>query len=271
MPPHLLTLPREIRNNIYQHRHRKVETVCLVDNVAEDEHLYQINGGIMEIQVSVEQAPLVDVMLIHSQIYAEYRESITFKNYSVAFKVEQDAHLVRPLNQVTIRACRTDLHRNIISECYFRNSYLPIKFKQSILRAEGMRHLSIVYRKGYQAFETVTEEEQLLFESLQDTYEGQKEPSPPPGMTLIQTGNGDAFETCECPADQILRRHRFYFFSFASRSGDECFWAPEHILAIWPLLRGGKALKDILSENPGISEQELDSIAMQCLSKMALW
>jgi hypothetical protein len=134
-----------------------------------------------------------------------------------------------------------------------------------------MRHLNIVHRKGYQAFETVTEEEQLLFESLQDTYEGQKGPPPPPGMTLIQTGNGDAFGTCEYSADHILRRHRFYFFSFASHSGDERYWAIEHILAIWPLLRGGKALKDILSENPGISEQELDSIAMQRLSKMALW
>ena len=70
MAPHLLTIPREIRNNIYDYLFHRVYTVCLNDDLGVDNYK-DGDDKVLEIQVVVDPAPLVDVMLIHPRIYEE--------------------------------------------------------------------------------------------------------------------------------------------------------------------------------------------------------
>ena len=72
MAPHLLTMPREIRNHIYEHIHHKVKIV-----VYEKLLLYRIR---------VQQAPYVGLFLTHSRLRDEYTESKVFTNLSASFE-----------------------------------------------------------------------------------------------------------------------------------------------------------------------------------------
>ncbi|KAF3034439.1 hypothetical protein E8E11_003220 [Didymella keratinophila] len=66
MAPHLFTLPRELRDNIYQYLHRDLEKGYLVD----------FEGvRAQEAKVRIERAPLSSALLVHSRLYAEYQEN----------------------------------------------------------------------------------------------------------------------------------------------------------------------------------------------------
>jgi hypothetical protein len=71
-PPHLLTLPREIRNHIYSYLHKEVD-------VHNECNPYP-GPSILDVRVRLENAPYTSVLLINSQIYHEYREADCFRN-----------------------------------------------------------------------------------------------------------------------------------------------------------------------------------------------
>ena len=64
--PHLMTLPREVRDNIYSYLRHKV--MLRVPT----EHRTQA--------LQVKNAPIVAVLLTHSQLYHEYKDADCFKN-----------------------------------------------------------------------------------------------------------------------------------------------------------------------------------------------
>jgi hypothetical protein len=278
MAPHLLNLPREIRNNIYRYLHHPVEADCLVDEVVVDGLLWKDEGvpGILEIQVTVEQAPIVDVMLVHSRIYEEYRESLMFKNYSATFKIAHMPNLVRPLNRLltsTLGPILPHLSRaTLLFERNPENSLIFDKFETSIFRKQGLRSLNIVARKQHNPMplETVHNAERSFSEYLSKKYDGQASPAPPPGMVLIQTGRGAGFDSCGCWIDHIVTHYSFRISSYASRSGDECYWTPEVILAFYPLRRASMTLEGWLLRYPDISAIDAPRLAMR-LSNMPLW
>lgn len=77
-PPRLLTLPREIRNIIYDFLSREID-------------LRTINelGGVATV-VHITNAPCVEVLLTHSRLHDEYLEAECFRNLSAAVsRVEQ--------------------------------------------------------------------------------------------------------------------------------------------------------------------------------------
>ena len=278
MAPHLLTIPREIRNNIYDYLFHRVYTVCLNDDLGVDNYK-DGDDKVLEIQVVVDPAPLVDVMLIHPRIYEEYRESTMFKGgYTAAFLIGSAAHLVVPLNrQLTssLGPLLPHLRHTILT--YERNDEIACmvgKFKESILRAQGMRSLRIAHRKIYprNTFETIAQAERHYSEAPQKVgvkFQEDDFTPPPPGMTLIQKGLAAGFDTCSCSPDHVNKHKVFGFEAFAACSGDEDYWTPEDILNLWPLLRDGLPYRYYLSNNT--SEQELNSIAMQRLRKLGFW
>jgi hypothetical protein len=278
MAPHLLTLPREIRNNIYQYLHHPVETDCLVDEVVVDGLLWKDEGapGILEIQVTVEQAPIVNVMLVHSRIYEEYRESLMFKNYSATFKVAHMANLVRPLNRLLTSSLGPILphlsRATFLFERNPENRFIFDKFETSILRKQGLRSLNIVVRKRHNAMplETVNDAERAFAEYASIKYQGQAAPAPPPGMTLIQTGRGASWDACGCWIDHIVAHYSYRISSYASRSGDEYYWTPEVVLAFYPRRRASMTLEDWLSKYPNMSAVNFPNLAMS-LGNMPLW
>lgn len=69
--PHLLTLPREVRNIIYEHLTREIEL----------RSVSQIGG--VRIAVSLINAPHINLLLTHPQLHDEYKESSAFVNLRV--------------------------------------------------------------------------------------------------------------------------------------------------------------------------------------------
>ena len=265
---------------IYEYLHHPIEVDCLVDEVVVDDHTFGDNG-VSEIRVKVEQAPITDVMLVHSRFYEEYHESIMFKNYSATFKIAQVTALVRPLKRQLISSLGPILpHLRHVTlsfdhdpDHYPKQAYILDKFRATILKKQGMRSFNLVFRMTHYQMpgETVDDIEDMLPDFLlTDKFEGTPAVPPPPGMTLIQMGRGAAFSTCGHRSENIDGHYNFRVNAFASRSGDECYWTPESVLALYPLARGRKTLETILLENPGIPAQERVSTSMR-LSKMALW
>ena len=302
MAPHLLTLPREIRDNIYQYLHHRVQLTCLVDEDGEkddesdtdddesdtddeeadtdDDEAYVDYDKVLEIQVTVDSAPIVDVMLVHTQIYEEYRESILFKNYSATFMFAPAApHMVLPLNRQLTSSLGPILphlrHATLLFESNTKNALVINYFVKKLRRVQGMRSLIAAYRKSYPFLPspllTVTDVEREYLNVLKQKYEVYQTETPPPGMTLIQQGRGAGFNACDCGLDHFQGHCSFHFQVFASRSGDERYLEPEDLLSVWPLLRGGRSFDDYLSVNPNMTEQELNSVAMQRLRKLPLW
>jgi hypothetical protein len=66
--PHLLTLPREIRDMIYTHLHHRVS--LRVQNEYQVQHMV------------IEKAPIAAVLSTHPQLYHEYKDADCFKNLS---------------------------------------------------------------------------------------------------------------------------------------------------------------------------------------------
>lgn len=65
---HLLTIPREIRNQIYNYLHKSIELRTVE------------SFGTTKVIAGIPNAPLMSVLLTHSQLHDEYRESDPFKN-----------------------------------------------------------------------------------------------------------------------------------------------------------------------------------------------
>ena len=327
MAPHLLTLPREIRDNIYQYLHHRVQLTCLVDEDGEkdddpdtddedpdtdddesdaddedddesdtdddesdtdDDEADVDDDKVLEIQVTVDRAPIVDVMLVHPRIYEEYRESILFKNYSATFNATAAPHMVLPLNRQLTSSLGPILphlrHATLLFERNTKNALMINYFARKLYRVQGMRSFTAAYRKSHRfsprTVLTVADVERCYLDVLPQKYEGYRTETPPPGMTLIQQGRACGFNACGCGFDHFqcycgldhLQGHcSFYFQVFASRSGDERYLEQEDVLSVWPLLRGGRSFDHYLSMNPNMTELELNSVAMQRLRKMPLW
>ena len=91
--PHLLTLPREIRDNIYKHLHHRLD-LRSIDKL-----------GTVQVIVTLENAPCVDIMLVHSQMRDEYLQSDSFKNLSASI-------LGLRVSESGIRWSASDAHAN---------------------------------------------------------------------------------------------------------------------------------------------------------------
>jgi hypothetical protein len=70
--PHLLTLPREIRDSIYSHLRHEVVLRCQYESL------------------QLQNAPIVAVLLTHSQLYHEYKETDYYKNLSCKLCWQKD-------------------------------------------------------------------------------------------------------------------------------------------------------------------------------------
>jgi hypothetical protein len=70
--PHLLTVPREIRDQIYSHLHRKIQL-----------HHTPLRDVALRIDVSLKNTPLISVLLMHPRLRAEYTQSPSFKKLSL--------------------------------------------------------------------------------------------------------------------------------------------------------------------------------------------
>ena len=70
--PHLLTIPREIRNEIYSYLHQRITF---------QDRLYRklTDGRNLDAVFCFENAPLINVLLTHSRLYDEYKESDCFR------------------------------------------------------------------------------------------------------------------------------------------------------------------------------------------------
>jgi hypothetical protein len=123
-PPHLLTLPREIRNDIYSYLHKEV----VVHNAGTS------YPSILDVQVRLENVPYMSVLLINSQIYQEYREADCFRNLSA--QVDMDLKLrywlrgpvmVRELKLSALSFVRhvTIVHKRCIGLGMMRHVALP--------------------------------------------------------------------------------------------------------------------------------------------------
>lgn len=77
-PPHLHTLPREIRNQIYSYLHKEVVVHT------------QRSPSVFVVQLRLENVPYMSVLLINSQIYHEYREADCFRNLAAHFNLSLD-------------------------------------------------------------------------------------------------------------------------------------------------------------------------------------
>lgn len=77
-PPHLLTLPREIRNQIYSYLHKEV----VVHTRREP--------SVSVVQLRLENMPYMSVLLINSQIYYEYREADCVRNLAARIDLSFD-------------------------------------------------------------------------------------------------------------------------------------------------------------------------------------
>jgi hypothetical protein len=81
--PHLLTLPREVRDEIYSYLHHTLEMEVKL-SVAEQEY-----GFYEPAAVHLENAPYLAVLCTHSRMYEEYNESC-FKNLSMCIQSRWD-------------------------------------------------------------------------------------------------------------------------------------------------------------------------------------
>ncbi|KAH7408735.1 hypothetical protein DE146DRAFT_629625 [Phaeosphaeria sp. MPI-PUGE-AT-0046c] len=79
----LLTLPRELRNEIYKYLHKTTDTE---DNMGD----IQDHMSTFRIEVHTENAPLSNVLLVNTQIHAEYLESDCFVNLRATVKCFND-------------------------------------------------------------------------------------------------------------------------------------------------------------------------------------
>ena len=101
--PHLLTLPREIRDNIYEYLHRTIRPGSL--NISSTQTLHLV----------LKNAPYPAVLRVHSQLYQEYLEADCFRNLEAEITLLYDyfpSHLqdeqwaisaLAPVHHITIR------------------------------------------------------------------------------------------------------------------------------------------------------------------------
>jgi hypothetical protein len=75
--PHLLTIPREIRDNIYKYLHRELR-ICTA--LLESDHDPPI--------VSIMNAPYLSVLLVHSRLYEEYKECASFRSSTAEIRIK---------------------------------------------------------------------------------------------------------------------------------------------------------------------------------------
>lgn len=73
MPTHLLTIPREIRDNIYSHLHQPV--TC--------NWTWEQSGRSYEISMQINNAPLFDVFFVNRQLYDEYSDHSRVQGYNI--------------------------------------------------------------------------------------------------------------------------------------------------------------------------------------------
>jgi hypothetical protein len=85
--PHLLTLPREIRNIIYSYAH---EPAFVTVNKAEDKP-YEEEGGTplnkTPFTVEIVNAPCFNLLLAHPRLEAEYKEEKAWKAFTVRVEI----------------------------------------------------------------------------------------------------------------------------------------------------------------------------------------
>ncbi len=78
-PPHLLTLPREVRNNIYNHLYRAVKIPWRFETtIARRRESH-------DLEIQVDNFPLIGVLLTCHRLHNEYLESLDHLSISIRF------------------------------------------------------------------------------------------------------------------------------------------------------------------------------------------
>jgi hypothetical protein len=101
--PHLLTIPREIRNEIYSYLHQRI--------TFQDHILMKLfDGRSLDATLCFENAPLISVLLTHSRLYDEYKEPDCFRIPSAVLYAFYNDHL-RGFASCSMRNVLTTLAR----------------------------------------------------------------------------------------------------------------------------------------------------------------
>lgn len=109
--PHLLTLPREIRNIIYSYAH---EPAFVTVNKAEDKP-YEEEGGTplnkTPFTVEIVNAPCFNLLLAHPRLEAEYKEEKAWKAFTVRVEINWEEWVRAKWNPDSVE--RSSLTRNL--------------------------------------------------------------------------------------------------------------------------------------------------------------
>ena len=135
-PPHLLSLPREIRNQIYSYLHKEMK----VHNERESTR-FNVH------EVRLENAPYTSVLLVNSKIYHKYREAACFRELAAVVNIgtsvwKDSAVSVKELDPSALSLVR---HVTIVDKLFYQKKLERIekyiRARMPILRT--VRHLSV--------------------------------------------------------------------------------------------------------------------------------
>lgn len=121
----LLSLPRELRDQIYNYLHEKIALrwYYVPSNFPESQGLNPIYD------IQIEQAPLISVLLTHSRLKEEYVESVIFKRLSATLRLQStkqnllyfpnsdDQSFVRHPECKAGQLLRRITHLNVLVDC----------------------------------------------------------------------------------------------------------------------------------------------------------
>ena len=141
--PHLLTLPREIRNMIYSYVHEPA--FVTVDEVGDKP--YEEHGGTplnkTPFTVEIVNAPCFNLLLAHPRLEAEYKEEKAWKAFSVCVRInwEEWAHAKSGPDSVE-HPCLTRHLKGSWREACAHAIYLTVKvtFAEGYFSQEGIQH-----------------------------------------------------------------------------------------------------------------------------------
>ncbi|KAJ8112735.1 hypothetical protein OPT61_g4966 [Boeremia exigua] len=185
--PHLLTLPREIRDEIYGYLHQRLEPKSM-----------------QVFQVTVSNAPLLPVLLTHSRLHEEYLQADCFRNLAAIVQCRYEHPNAWLSNSTPLRA------RDIAALARVRHTTLFVAMYRvsTVLRAVPavQEKLDVLSRMGWRTSCQIT-----LRVALKDNYLGfatnrwSLDPSVPltsrlslqkslAGMAMIQHAGGYKYE-----------------------------------------------------------------------------
>lgn len=238
MAYNILTLPREMRDLIYEYLHRDLELkrVIVCNSMTS-----------VEVEVVVKQAPLMSVHLVHSRMHEEYADFRRHKRYAVSFRFSSmerrpqpsDRHLIPSLNPVLTR-----LHHAIVLVDYeFFKSIPPFLLHPMIGSIFGHSNNLITFQIAIRISELSVNEavlgvpkDTLRNNGFQNLQQG-------PGWLSIASAPLDCVQHCHVVTvdnsavvrgrGKSYQLHTTVLESSARSSAEKRYWSPEALLTCW--------------------------------------